>query len=144
MDKIAVIRIKGQIGLRKEILETLTRLRIHRKYTCAVYINPNPSIKGMIKKSKDCIAFGNIDDETFKMLVEKRAKLIDKNKKTDLKKVSEELLKGKSYEEMNIKPYFRLSPPIKGIETKKYFGKGKGVLGDNKDKINDLIRRMLE
>jgi len=28
-------------------------------------------------------------------------------------------------------------------ESKKHFGVGKGVLGDNKEKINELVRRML-
>jgi len=36
-----------------------------------------------------------------------------------------------------------LHPPRKGIESKKHFGVGKGVLGDNKEKINELLERML-
>ena len=47
------------------------------------------------------------------------------------------------YEEVNVKPFFRLHPPRKGIESKKHFGVGKGVLGNHKDKINKLIERML-
>ena len=64
-------------------------------------------------------------------------------KKIDAKKIIEELEKGKKYEEVNVKPFFRLHPPRKGIESKKHFGVGKGVLGNHKDKINKLIERML-
>ena len=53
----------------------------------------------------------------------------------------EELKKGKKFEELNLKPFFRLHPPRKGIKSKLHFPKG--VLGDNKKKINDLVERML-
>ena len=39
--------------------------------------------------------------------------------------------------------FFRLHPPRKGIDSKKGFGVGKGVLGNHGDKINELIGRML-
>ncbi len=41
------------------------------------------------------------------------------------------------------KNFFRLHPPRRGIESKKHFGVGKGVLGDNGEKINELLVRML-
>ena len=56
-------------------------------------------------------------------------------------KIVEELEKGKKYEELNLKPFFRLHPPRKGIKSKLHFPKG--VLGDNKEKINELVKRML-
>ena len=42
----------------------------------------------------------------------------------------------------NLESLFR-SRFLKGIESKKHFNVGKGVLGDHKEKINDLIERML-
>jgi large subunit ribosomal protein L30 len=140
---IAVIRIKGQVGLKKNIVETLHRLRLRRKYACVVFANSPKVQLGMIKKVKDFVAFGEINDKTLKELIKKRGQLIDKKKKIDSEKIVEELKKGKKFEELNLKPFFRLAPPIKGIESKKHFGVGKGVLGNNKDKINDLIERML-
>lgn len=119
---IAVIRIKGQVGLRKEIVETLNRLRLRRKYVCIVLEKPTKEQLGMIKKVKDFIAYGEINEDTYKELKEKR---------------------GRKNAEGKLKSFFRLHPPRKGIESKKHFGVGKGVLGNNKDKINDLIRRML-
>ncbi len=115
---ICIIRITGKVGLNKEIKETLDRLRLGRKYSCVVIENPNGSQLGMVKMISDFVAFGEINEETYKKLKEARGK---KNKK-----------------------FFRLHPPRKGIDSKKHFGESsKGVLGDNKEKINELIVRML-
>ena len=119
---IAVIRIKGQVGIKRPVKETLDRLRLRKKYVCVVFESPSKEILGMIKKMKDFIAFGEIQEETYKELVKARGKK-DKTGK--------------------LKPFFRLHPPRGGIESKKHFGVGKGVLGNHKDKINELLRRML-
>ena len=137
---ICIIRIKGEIGLRRDIVETLNRLRLRRKYSCIV-IKPNAENLGMIKKVKDFVAYGEISEETFEKLVEKRGQLIDKKKKIDAKKIVSNLKEGKTYEENNLKPFFRLHPPRKGIKSKLHFPKG--VLGNNKEHINKLIERML-
>jgi len=114
---IAVIRIKGQVGLDKKIVETFNRLKLRKKYSCVVIKEPTKEQLGMVEKLRNFVAYGEINDETYKELVEKRGK--------------------------KSKTFFRLHPPRKGIDSKKHFGVHKGVLGDNKDKINDLIKRML-
>jgi large subunit ribosomal protein L30 len=120
--KLAIIRIKGQVGLNRDIIETLNRLRIRKKYACVVFDEPTKEQLGMLKKVKDFIAYGEISEDVYKKLVEKRGR------KDALGK---------------LKPFFRLHPPRGGIESKKHFGVGKGVLGDNKKEINKLIERML-
>jgi large subunit ribosomal protein L30 len=114
---IAVIRIKGQIGIRKDIKETLERMLLKRKYSCKVFENPTKIELGMIGKVKDFVAFGEINKETFEKLIKARGKKENK--------------------------FFRLHPPRGGIDSKKHFGVKKGVLGNNQEKINDLIERML-
>ncbi len=114
---IAVIRIKGRIGIKKDIKETLNRLKLRKKYSCIVFENPDKVQIGMISKVRDFVAFGEISDETYKKLQEKR--------------------------KSRVKNFFRLHPPRGGIESKKHFGVGKGVLGNNKEHINKLIERML-
>lgn len=138
---IAVIRIRGMVGLKSGINNTLDRLRLRRKYACVVFANPTKEQMGMIKKLRDFVAFGEINSETFEKLVEARGQLVDKNKKVDLKNAASELEKGKSYEELNLKPFFRLHPPRKGIKSKVHFPRG--VLGNNQKEINGLIERML-
>ena len=137
---ICIIRITGNVGLRKDVAETLNRLRLRRKYSCVV-INEKKENLGMIKKVKDLVAFGEIKDSVFEKLIEVRGKSVDRTKKIDAKKIIELLKKGKKYDELNLKPFFRLHPPRKGINTKVHFPKG--VLGDHKEKINELVERML-
>jgi hypothetical protein len=94
---------------------------LRRKYSCVVFENPGQVQLGMIKKVKDFVAFGEISDEVYKELAEKR---------------------GRKDRDGKLKPFFRLHPPRGGIESKKHFGVGKGVLGSNK-KMNELVGRML-
>lgn len=116
---IAVVRIKGDVGLRHQVRETLQRLNLKKKYSCIILEKPKATEMGMIEMLKDFVAFGEINSETYKKLVEARGKY------------------SKS------KTHFKLHPPRGGIESKKHFGVGKGVLGNNREKINDLIERML-
>lgn len=118
---IAIIRIHGQIGLKKPVVETLNRLRLRKKYVCRVFENPTAVDLGMIKKVQNFVSFGEIDEATYKELIGKR---------------------GKKDKDGNLKPFFRLHPPRGGADTRKHFGVDKGILGKNK-KINELIRRML-
>lgn len=111
---ICIIRIKGQVGLKKDIVETLNRLRLRRKYTCVV-LEPTPENLGMLKKVKDFVAYGEISKEMLEKLNEKRGK------------------KGKSF--------YRLHPPRKGIKSKLHFPRG--VLGNHREKINELVEKML-
>ena len=138
---ICIIRIRGQVNLNSDIKNTLDRLRLRRKYSCVVLV-PTKELEGRIKKIRNFVAFGKIKNEVFEKLIEKRGQILDKNKKTKIeaKKVIEGLEKGKKYEDFNLKPFFRLHPPRKGINSKLHFPRG--VLGDNKEKINDLIERM--
>lgn len=142
---ICIIRIHGRVGVDRKIKETLERLRLGKKYSCVVLVNPNKEQVGMIKKLRNFVAFGNIKEDVFEKLVDKRGQIISSTdgtkKKVDSKKIAEELEKGKTYESMNLKPFFRLHPPRGGINSKMHFPKG--VLGDNKEQINKLIERML-
>jgi len=134
---IAVIRIKGQVGIKRPVKETLNRLRLRRKYACVVFETPSNEILGMVKKMKDFVAFGEISEETYKELVEKRGKKDMQGTKSPMSSAE-----ASSNERRKLKPFFRLHPPRKGIESKKHFGVGKGVLGNNK-KMDELVRRML-
>src|SRR3989339_618101 len=55
---IAIIRIKGQVGMDKDIIETFYRLRLRRKYACIVIDKPTPEQLGMLKKVENFVAFG--------------------------------------------------------------------------------------
>jgi len=119
---ICLIRIRGEVGVNRDVEETLNRLRLRKKYSCIVIQNLTEEKMGMIKKIKNFVAFGKINEATYKNLVEKR---------------------GRKDAEGKLKPFFRLHPPRGGIDSKKHFGVDDGVLGDHGDKINELLERML-
>jgi large subunit ribosomal protein L30 len=138
--KLAVIRIRGITGIEKGIKDTLSMLCLYHNNYCVVV---NDSLLGMIKKVKDYVTWGEIDDETYKLLVEKRGeeykgRITDTKKKINYKKFI--IINNKKY-----KKYFRLSPPRGGFERKGIkvpFTKN-GALGYRKEKINDLIKKMV-
>ncbi len=98
-----------------------------------------------------------MDQETSLMLLQKRAKvaggkpLTEAYLKENAKMSMKELVDAFFAQQKNlkdvpgVKPYFRLTPPVKGFERggiKKPFSMG-GVLGYRKEKINALIQRMM-
>ncbi len=141
---IAIIRIRGTIGIRKDIKETLAYLKLNKPNHCVI-VPENEIYLGMIKKVKDYIAYGKIDDKTLKAMIETRGKYSFSKpvEKKDVEKVLKLVKEGK-IKESKIKNLFMLQPPKKGFKrsTKKGFNQ-KGILGDNKEKINDLLSRML-
>lgn len=125
--KIVVVRVRGLSGIRKDIKDTLEMLKLYKRNYCIIFPN-TPSIIGMLKKAKDYITWGIIDQETEKLLIEKRQ---EKTKDKDGKE--------------KVKDFFRLNSPKKGYAKKNIktpFSIG-GALGDRKEKINDLIKRMI-
>ena len=101
-------------------------------------------LKKLLLKIRNHVAYGKIDNKTLEKLISLRGQPNSENKgkKIDVKKIVEEIEK-KGLKKQGLKPFFRLHPPRKGIESKKHFGVGKGVLGDNGEKINKLVEKML-
>jgi large subunit ribosomal protein L30 len=139
---ICIIRIKGRVGINRNIEETFKRLGLRKKYSCVV-IKPTKEKLGMVKKLRNFVAYGELNLEMFEKLVEKRGQPINKNQKINAKEIVKKLENGESYEKLNLKPFFRLHPARGGIDSKLHFGKKKGVLGNNKEAINKLVERML-
>ena len=121
-EKIAMIRIRGSEGVKTGILDTLKMLKLRKNHVCSVYEH-TPVIMGMAKKCKDYVAYGEIDDETYKLLVEKRG--ITKDGK--------------------LQNYFMLNSPKGGFEKRglKHSFQDKGALGYRGAKINALLMKMI-
>ncbi len=151
----AVVRVRGSVGVRRDIADTLKMLRLHKVNHCVV-IPETETYKGMVNKVKDYITYGEIDKDTLIKLILKRGRL-SKNRRLDEEKIKE--LMGMSVEELSekiingeivlkntpIKPVFRLHPPRKGYDRggiKKPFVVG-GALGYRGEKINDLLNKMM-
>ncbi len=141
MKRLAVILVRGFVGMSQPVRDTLAMLSLSRKNMCIV-VPDTPVIRGMMQKAKDYITWGEIADETYTKLLKERGKEY-KGRLTDSKeRYSYTVLQDgeKSY-----KKYFTLNPPRKGFGRKGIkvsFAAG-GALGYRREKINDLIVRML-
>ncbi|ACX72077.1 MAG: 50S ribosomal protein L30 [Methanococci archaeon] len=151
----AVVRIRGRIGVRRDIADTLKMLRLNKVNHCVI-VPETETFKGMIQKVKDYVTYGEIDKDTLIKLILKRGRLPGN------KRVNEELIKeltGMNVEDLAekiingeiklketpLKPVFRLHPPKKGFERggiKKPFSIG-GALGYRGEKINELLEKMM-
>jgi large subunit ribosomal protein L30 len=119
MTKIAIIRLKGRVGVNVRVKTALQMFKLDHNNQCLI-LEEGPNTLGMLRKAKDYITWGPINDETLKTLVEKRGK-------------------GKEHK------IFNLSPPRGGLGRKgiKATFVNSGALGNRGEKINDLLKRMI-
>ncbi|ACV24494.1 50S ribosomal protein L30 [Methanocaldococcus fervens] len=151
----AVIRVRGRIGVRRDIADTLKMLRLHKVNHCVI-VPETETFKGMLQKVKDYVTYGEINKETLVKLILKRGRLPG-NKRVneeiikeltgmDVEELAEKIIKGEiKLKETPLKPVFRLHPPRKGFERKgikKPFSVG-GALGYRGEKINELLEKMM-
>lgn len=138
----AVLRVRGTSKLDTDVKDTLKILHLNKPNHCVILPN-NPVYLGMLKKVQGCVAWGEINPEVLKKLIEKRgnkAKTAEKGAKAPAKKAAE-----KKSKEDDVSGIFKLSPPKKGFARKgvlRGFNQG-GELGYQKEKINELIERMI-
>ncbi|HDS45038.1 MAG TPA: 50S ribosomal protein L30 [Methanomicrobia archaeon] len=152
----AIIRLRGDVNASPDIKYTLELLRLHRVNHCVV-AEDNEYSRGMIRKVKDYVAWGEISEEILESLLRNRGRI------TGGQRLSEELIRDKTsvstFSELahaltssqitmkelaaqGIKPVFRLHPPRKGHSgIKRSYTQG-GVLGYHGEKINDLLIKM--
>lgn len=122
MAKLAIIRIRGTDDVNSKIESTMRMLKLHKKHVCSIY-DDTPTIRGMAEKCKDYVTYGELNDETYKLLIEKRG----------IKK------------DNAVENYFHLNSPRGGFGRRgiKASFNNKGALGYRGAKINDLIKKML-
>ena len=155
-ETVCVIRIRGAHGMNRKILNTLHLMNLY-SVNSATILRTNSSINGMLQKAKDYIAFGPVSEETLGKLLKKRALLTGSKPLTDehirfntvyasvaelAKAIHEGKIKLKEVKEL--KPVFRLHPPIGGYpgSIKKPIGSG-GALGNVGEKINKYLKKMI-
>ena len=82
MQRIAVVRIRGQIGLSKKVKDTLKMMNLYRRNSCSILKNI-PSQLGMLNFVKDYVTWGEIDEKTFNALLKNRGKLAGNKRLTE-------------------------------------------------------------
>ena len=143
--KIAVVRIRGIRSMEPKIKVALEYLRLHRPNHC-VLINVTPQTMGAVKKVKDYVTYGNINEETLLKVLNKRGEkggklLRDSMPQDEIKKAAKEILKGKNLSDY-ADPVFRLHPPRGGYKDIKR-AHPIGDLGKRGEEINELLKRMM-
>lgn len=148
------VRVRGHIGVRREIRQTLEHLRLHKTNHAAI-VPKNASYAGMLVRARDWIAYGELNEATLATVLRQRAKLEGDKPLTDeyLAKHSkfrsiDELARAISAGQATLgdvpglKPVIRLNPPRKGYGgNKRHYPLG--ALGDWGEDINDLVGRMV-
>jgi large subunit ribosomal protein L30 len=137
----AVIRIRGEIKTKPDVKKAFDLLNLSRVNHMSIWNETNANLKA-IKKVENYATFGIINEDMLKEILEKRGNF---EEGVDAKKAFTALSEGKTPNEAGIKNCFRLSPPRKGHARKgikKAFNNG-GALGERKEKINDLIAKMV-
>ncbi len=153
---LAAIRIRGRTGIRREMEDTAKLLRLTR-INHLVIVPEEKQTVGMLRKVKDYVTWGEIDNDTLELLLEHRL-LLKGRKKPDKEQLNDStgyktysglakaLISGKTkIKDMeNVVPVFRLHPPKGGYEyiRKPYNQDGSG--GYRGKEINSLIRKMLK
>ena len=140
--QLAAVRIRGKTGVKSGISDTLKMLRLYKNNYCAVFPN-NPIYSGMLMKAKDYITWGEIDNDTFKLLLDKRGEEFKQRTSDTNNKIKyEDFI---TINSKKLKKYFRLNSPKKGFERKgiKQTFQNGGALGYRGAAINELIKRML-
>jgi large subunit ribosomal protein L30 len=151
----AVIRLRGDINVKPDIKRTLGMMRLNKVNHC-VLVPSNKVNDGMLQKVKDYVTWGEIKSDVLARLIVTRGRLAG-NRSIDIKLVKEltkydTLVKfadavaaeKENYTSLqDVKPVFRLHPPLRGHEGVKRAFKAGGALGYRGEAINDLILKML-
>lgn len=151
---LALIRLRGNVGLRRELEYVFKLMHLTRK-NHATLMEETPSNLGAIRRVKDFATWGEISTETLSYLLQKRGRLKGGKRLTEdyvknqLGYVSIEELaqalhdsKANFWKLPSVKPIFRLHPPRKGFpgSIRKPFPEGE--LGYRGKMINQLITKM--
>jgi len=150
--RIAVIRVRGRVGVREKVEDTLEKLGLTRVNHCIV-IDDSPQKMGMVEKCSSYVTWGEVDAPTVALMVKKRGRIGGRRiGGEELKKYGFESFENFAEKFCNfeceldaiagIKKVFRLHPPRGGHRhTKKPYPEG--ALGYRGERINELLRRMV-
>jgi large subunit ribosomal protein L30 len=117
MEKIAIVRVRGQARVRHDISRAMDQLNLRQKHSATV-VDESPAVAGQLRKVQSFVTWGKVSEDTVKKMAARRRS------------------EGQ---------WYALQPPRKGYGRKGIklpFSKG-GALGDRGEKINDLLLRMV-
>jgi len=152
---LIVVRLRGDIKAHPNVRKTFDLLKLTRVNHCVV-IPKNVNYIGMLQMVKDYATWGEAEAKTLTKVIKERGKLVGDKPITDayvkasttfatIADFATAITLGKAkYKELKeVKPLFRLHPPMGGIvSVKRSFVIG-GDLGNRGPAINELVERMI-
>ena len=151
----AVIRLRSGISIKPDIKKTLGLLRLNKVNHC-VLVPSDRVHDGMLMKVKDYVTWGEVKTEVLAKMIITRGRLVGNvpvdnvyvKNNTDfdsLVKLADAVANEKfNYGDIkDVKPLFRLHPPLQGHEGVKRSHKAGGALGYRGEEINNMILKML-
>lgn len=152
---LAVVRIRGRIGIDKEREYVFKLMHLTRK-NHMVLVGNTPTNLGSIRKIKDYATWGEVSLETISLLLRRKGRLSGNEKLNEdyviesLGYSSIEALARAIYDSKlkiinlpRVKPVFRLHPPRKGFRGSIKKPYPEGELGYRSEYINQLIAKMV-
>jgi large subunit ribosomal protein L30 len=142
-----VVRVRGSIHARHDIVETLQYLHLTRPNHATVVPN-DAGTTGMLHKVQGYVTWGEADPATVELLLAQRGETPDGAKLSAgdgaaIAELSKSVVASGLSRTPGVRPLFRLRAPKGGWRsTKKPFALG-GALGYRGEKINELVRRMV-
>ena len=150
---LAVIKVRGSNKTDPRIKKSFQQMRLTKNNHLVLV---DESQLGQLKKAKDYVTWGEIDEEHLIKLLEEKGRIVG-NKPLEeeaikelgfgtIKEMATKLLDGsmKVNDIEGLKPVFRMNPPRKGYHSTRRTYKMKGALGYRGKDINKLIDAMLE
>jgi large subunit ribosomal protein L30 len=152
---LIVVRLRGDIKTHPNVRKTFDLLKLTRVNHCVVIPN-NVNYLGMLQMVKDYATWGEAEAKTLAKVIKERGKLVGDIPITDahikasttfatIADFAAAIVLGKAkYKELKeVKPLFRLHPPMGGIVSVKRSHKIGGDLGYRGPSINALVERMI-
>lgn len=150
----AVVRLRGEVGVRRDIADTMRMLRLQKVNHCVLV----PAARfGMVHKVKDHVAYGPADAATVEALLRRRGRVTGQKRLTDewvkrytgfadIAALARALASGEIAltQIRGLQPLFRLHPARKGLPgrgTKGHVEEG-GAVGNWGERISELLERM--
>jgi len=117
MVKLAIVRVRGEARIRHDIKRAMEQLNLRQRHAGTI-VEDTPSLRGQLKKVQSFVTWGPVSEDVIKKLAP-RAR--------------------------NDGQWYALPPPRKGYGRKgvKIPFSQSGALGDRKEKMNDLLLRMV-
>ena len=154
------VRIRGTVGDNPSTELTVKSLGMEGKFNARI-VPANPDMIGMLRRAKDLVTWGELEQETLSLILGKRAeKSGPGSHKLDqdfaklhfqlgsLDNLAENIVSGNielaRLWKAGVKPTIRLHPPKGGFKrsTKRAYN-SMGELGYRGHEINRLVRRMI-